>query len=140
MPTLALLRELSCGEVMLVSHLVSPIVAVMLMPAYHRAPLRGLHGHCMTPACTAAQVQRLCQGVTEAPPAPGAEQDAFFGQQRHILARMVRDVLTTGDVPAIIADIMPAIVQVRLHGTVVMWLAKVNHGPSSILQFSCHAG
>ena len=79
----------------------------------------------MTSACTAAQVQQLCQGVTEAPPAPGAEQDAFFGQPRHILARMVRDVLATGDVPATIADIMPAIVQVRLPGASVARLADL---------------
>ena len=76
-------------------------------------------GNARSPHATAAQVQQLCQGVTEAPPAPGAEEDAFFGQPRHILARMVRDVLTTGDVPATIADIMPAIVQVHLHGPCV---------------------
>lgn len=97
-------------------------------------------GHCMTHACPAAQVQQLCQGVTEAPPAPGAEQDAFFGQPRHILARMVRDVLATGDVPATIADIMPAIVQVRLRGAFAARLAKLMQGCSGILQASCHAG
>ena len=59
------------------------------------------------------QVQALCESVTAAPPAPGAEQDAFFAQPAHILARMVRDVLTTGDVAETLKDIMPAIVQVR---------------------------
>jgi hypothetical protein len=62
---------------------------------------------------TRAQVQCLVEAVTEAPPAPGAEEEAFFGQPRHILARMVRDVLATGDVAATIKDIMPAIVQAR---------------------------
>lgn len=58
-------------------------------------------------------MQALCKGVTAAPPAPGAEQDAFFAAPGHILARMVRDVLTTGDVAETLKDIMPAIVQVR---------------------------
>lgn len=81
-----------------------------------------LHHPCVYPAgsksllVVAAQVRELCQGVTAAPPAPGAEQDAFFAQPAHILARMVRDVLTTGDVGATLKDIMPAIVQVRLSG------------------------
>ena len=59
------------------------------------------------------QVQALCKGVTVAAPAPGAEQDAFFAAPSHILARMVRDVLTTGDVAETLKDIMPAIVQAR---------------------------
>ncbi len=55
----------------------------------------------------------LCEGVTAAAPAPGPELDAFFAAPDHILARMVRDVLATGDVAEKLRDIMPAIVQAR---------------------------
>ncbi len=58
-----------------------------------------------------AQVSALCEGVTAAAPAPGPELDAFFDAPDHILARMVRDVLATGDVAEKLKDIMPAIVQ-----------------------------
>lgn len=57
----------------------------------------------------------LCEGVTVAPPA-AHDMDAFFSEPSHIIARIMRDVLTTGDVAETLLNIIPAIVQARKPG------------------------
>ena len=72
----------------------------------------GESGGSLSGPAAGAQVHKLCQGVTVAPPAEH-EMDAFFAEPSHIIARVSRDVLTTGNVAETLMNVMPAIMQVR---------------------------